>query len=157
MQVYGKPARYAAQRVGIEFARHASWFALSSVGAMIVFLCVPLVVSQKMSPSLWRWRPSPSWLRSRKAGLHHAAAHAFALSRRVALCGRSPGAAVGCLGVIFILLVIDPVSATLWIGAFAAGVGWIVVRTSDDVRSVRLSGAVALTLAVAATAPPALT
>ena len=33
------------------------------------------------------------------------------------------GAALGCLGVIFVLLVVDPVSATLWIGAFAAGCG----------------------------------
>ena len=61
------------------------------------------------------------------------------------------GAAVGCLGVIFLLLVIDPVSATLWIAALAAGVGWIVIRNSDEVRSLRLSGAVALTMAAAAT------
>ena len=61
------------------------------------------------------------------------------------------GAAVGCLGVIFLLLVIDPVSATLWIAALSAGVGWIVIRNSDEVRSLRLSGAVALTMAVAAT------
>ena len=61
------------------------------------------------------------------------------------------GAAVGCLGVIFLLLVIDPVSATLWIAALSAGVGWIVIRNSDEVRSLRLSGAVALTMAAAAT------
>ena len=57
------------------------------------------------------------------------------------------GAALGCLGVIFVLLVVDPVSATLWIGAFAAGAGWIVVRDNGDIRTLRLSGAVALTLA----------
>src|SRR4030088_1159533 len=45
MEDYGKPDRYATEGGGIESARHASWFALSSVGAMIVFLCVPLVVS----------------------------------------------------------------------------------------------------------------
>src|SRR5579863_5538279 len=44
MEVYGKPARYAAEQVGVEFARHASWFAVSGVGAMIAFLCLPLVV-----------------------------------------------------------------------------------------------------------------
>ena len=60
------------------------------------------------------------------------------------------GAALGCLGVIFVLLVVDPVSATLWIGALAAGAGWVVVRDSGDIRSRRLSGAVALTLAAAA-------
>src|SRR6266478_9756665 len=60
------------------------------------------------------------------------------------------GAALGCLGVIFVLLVVDPVSATLGIGAFAAGAGWIVVRDSGDLRSLRLSGAVALTLATVA-------
>lgn len=50
MEVYGKPARYAPERVGAEFARHASWFAISSVGAMIVFLCVPLVVPTAYVP-----------------------------------------------------------------------------------------------------------
>jgi hypothetical protein len=44
MEVYGKPTRYTSERVGVEFARHASWFALSSVGAMVVLLCTPLIV-----------------------------------------------------------------------------------------------------------------
>ena len=44
MEVYGKPERYAPERVGVEFARHASLFALSSVGAMIAFLCAPLLL-----------------------------------------------------------------------------------------------------------------
>ena len=152
MEVYGKPARYAAERVGIEFGRHASWFALSSVGAMIVFLCVPLLVSAENIP-----------IALALATITFVAPFTEGGVCITLLLTRLPygggwlyaadllGAAVGCLGVIFILLVIDPVSATLWIGAFAAGVGWIVVRTSDDVRSVRLSGAVALTLAVAAT------
>ena len=53
MEVYGKPARYASERVGVEFARHASWFALGSVGAMIGLSCAcrswcPL----KLCPSL---------------------------------------------------------------------------------------------------------
>ena len=60
------------------------------------------------------------------------------------------GAALGCLGVIFVLLAVDPVSATLWIGAFAAAAGWIVVRNNGDRRTLRLSCAVALTLATAA-------
>ena len=32
MEVYGKPVRYSPERVGAEFARHASWFAISGVG-----------------------------------------------------------------------------------------------------------------------------
>jgi len=44
MEVYSKPARYAPERVGVEFARHAAWFAITGVGAMIAFLCVPLVI-----------------------------------------------------------------------------------------------------------------
>src|SRR5580693_5379588 len=43
MEVYGKPERYSPERVGVEFARHASWFAISGVGAMVVFLCAPLL------------------------------------------------------------------------------------------------------------------
>src|ERR1700726_73609 len=46
MEVYGKPARYAPERVATEFAHHASWFAISGVGAMIAFLCVPLVIPE---------------------------------------------------------------------------------------------------------------
>src|SRR5882757_4417559 len=37
MQVYNNPVRYTAERVGPEFARHASRFAISGVGAMICF------------------------------------------------------------------------------------------------------------------------
>ena len=61
------------------------------------------------------------------------------------------GAALGCLGVIFVLLVVDPVSATLWIGSFRRrrGLGRG-ARQRLTIRSLRLSGAVALTLAVAA-------
>src|SRR4051812_9562729 len=50
MEVYGKPERYASERVGVEFARHASWFALGSVGAMIAFLCAPLMVPAENVP-----------------------------------------------------------------------------------------------------------
>src|SRR3984957_19232460 len=44
MEVYTTPIRYTPERVGVEFARHASWFAITGVGAMIAFLCAPLVV-----------------------------------------------------------------------------------------------------------------
>jgi hypothetical protein len=47
MEVYNNPARYSPERVGVEFARHASWFAISGVGAMVVFLCAPLVVPEQ--------------------------------------------------------------------------------------------------------------
>ena len=152
MEVYNKPARYAPEQVAVEFARHASWFAISGLGAMIAFLCLPLVIPEQylsaalvvttvaLSPFteggvcitllLTRLPYGGGWL------------YAADLS----------GAAAGCLGVIFALLAVDPVSATLWIGAFAAGAGWIVVRDSDDVRSLRLSRTVALALAVAALA-----
>jgi SAM-dependent methyltransferase len=152
MEVYGKPARYSADRVEVEFARHASWFAITGVGAMLAFLCLPLIVPDVYVPAalgiaalgfispfteggvcitllLTRLPYSGGWL------------YAADLS----------GAALGCLGVIFVLLVIDPVSATLWIGAFAAGAGWVLVRGRDEIRTLRLSGAVALVLAVAAT------
>src|ERR1700683_1104022 len=44
MEVYNKPDRYAPEQVGVEFARHASWFAITGVAAMIAFLCAPLVI-----------------------------------------------------------------------------------------------------------------
>src|SRR5712675_2377375 len=50
MAVYGDPDRYAPERVGVEFARHATWFAISGVGAMIGFLCLPLVIPEEYLP-----------------------------------------------------------------------------------------------------------
>src|SRR5712675_1126384 len=47
MEVYNKPDRYVPERVGVEFARHASWFAITGVGAMVTFLCVPLVIPEQ--------------------------------------------------------------------------------------------------------------
>src|SRR5205085_11319072 len=44
MQVYRNPERYASERVGAEFARHAARFAMTGVGAMICFLCAPVLV-----------------------------------------------------------------------------------------------------------------
>jgi SAM-dependent methyltransferase len=148
MEVYNKPLRYAPERVAVEFARHASWFAITGVGAMIAFLCVPLVI------------PGP-YVMVALAITTVAFVRPFTESGVciTLLLTRLPygggwlyaadlaGAALGCLGVIFVLLVIDPVSAALGIGAFAAGAGWIVVRDSGDIRSLRLSGAVALALA----------
>jgi SAM-dependent methyltransferase len=151
MEVYNDPVRYATDRVAVEFARHAAWFALTGVGAMIVFLCVPLVT------------PEP-YVRVVLAVTTVAFVRPFTESGVciTLLLTRLPqrggwlyaadlaGAALGCLGVILLLLVVDPVSATLGIGACAAGAGWFVVRNSADISSPRISGAVALTLAVAA-------
>jgi SAM-dependent methyltransferase len=148
MEVYNNPARYTPERVGVEFARRASWFAMTGVGAMIVFLCAPLVVPG-------------DYVRVALAIATVAFVRPFTESGVciTLLLTRLPygggwlyaadlaGAALGCLGLIFVLLVIDPVSATLGIGALAAGAGWTVVRGSGDARSLRLSGAVALTLA----------
>jgi len=153
MEVYGKPVRYAPERVGVEFASHAVRFAITGVGAMIAFLCVPLVVPSDyvmvllgiatvafvrpftesgvcITLLLTRLPNSNGWL------------YAADLA----------GAALGCIGVILLLLVVDPVSATLLIGAFAAGAGWIMVRHGGEIRSLRVSAAVTLTLAVAAAA-----
>jgi SAM-dependent methyltransferase len=151
-EVYRDPVRYAPARVGAEFARHASWFAIAGVGAMIVFLCMPLVVP-------------PDYLIYGLAVTTAAFVIPFSeggICITLLLTRLPPygggwlyaadllGAAIGCLGVIFLLLMIDPVSATLWIGAFAAGVGWLVVRDSNDISSLRLSRAVGLLLAVMA-------
>jgi spermidine synthase len=151
MQVYEKPARYTPERVAVEFANHAAWFAITGAGAMIAFLCVPLVIPADyvlvvlglatvafvrpftesgvcITLLLTRLPYSGGWL------------YAADLA----------GAALGCIGIILLLLVVDPVSATFVIGAFAAGAGWIMVRDSGDIRSLRLSAAVTLTLAAAA-------
>jgi spermidine synthase len=136
----------------VEFARHASWFAITGVGAMIAFLCVPLVIPGQYVPLALAIATFAFVMPFTESGVC-----ITLLLTRLPYGGGwlyaadLSGAALGCLGVIFVLLVVDPVSATLWIGAFAAGAGWIVVRDSGDIRSLRLSGAVALALAAAAT------
>jgi spermidine synthase len=150
MEVYGKPARYTPEQVGVEFARHASWFAITGVGAMIAFLCVPLVIPSDYVlvalaiATVAFVRPfteSGVCITLLLTRLPYGGGWLYAADLA--------GAALGCLGVIFVLLVVDPVSATLGIGALAAAAGWTVVRGSGDIRSLRLSGAVALTLAAA--------
>ncbi len=132
----------------MEFARHASWFAITGVGAMVAFLCVPLVIpGQYVSVALaittvafvMPFTESGVCITLLLTRLPYSGGWLYAADLS--------GAALGCLGVILVLLVVDPVSATLWIGAFAAGAGWVVVRDSGDIRILRLSGAVALSLA----------
>ena len=151
MEVYGKPARYARERVSVEFARHASWFAVSGVGAMIAFLCLPLVIPQALLTLVLALTTTAFVIPFTEGGV----CITLLLTRLPYAGGRLyaadlSGAALGCVGIIFALLVVDPASATLWIGAFAAGAGWFVARGAADLRTLRLSGGVALTLAAAA-------
>ena len=151
MQVYNNPARYACERVGVEFARHASWFAISGVAAMLAFLCAPLVIPGQYVPLVLVVGTVAFVLPFTQSGIC-----ITLLLTRLPYGGGwlyaadLSGAALGCLGVIFALLLVDPVSATLWIGAFAAGAGWMLVRDSDDLRVWRLSGIVTLALLAAA-------
>jgi SAM-dependent methyltransferase len=151
MEVYDKPARYTPERVAVEFAYHASWFAMSGVGAMIAFLCVPLAVPADHVQVVLALATLAFVMPFTESGV----CITLLLTRLPYRGGwlyaaDLSGAALGCLGVIFVLLAVDPVSATLWIGAFAAAAGWIVARNTGDVRTLRLSCAVALTLAAAA-------
>jgi hypothetical protein len=158
MEVYGKPERYAPEKVGAEFARHASWFALGSVGAMVAFLCAPAVIPGAVVPYALAFAAISFVIPFAEGGV----CITLLLTRLPYSGGRLYaadllGAAVGCLGVIFLLLWIDPVSATLWIAAFAAAAGWMLIRDTDEVRNRRLGGVVALSLAAAATGHTALT
>jgi hypothetical protein len=53
MEVYNKPDRYAAERVGVEFARHASWFAITGVGAR----SARKTAHHDISPFINAWHP----------------------------------------------------------------------------------------------------
>ncbi|MDB5637723.1 MAG: hypothetical protein JWP51_2631, partial [Bradyrhizobium sp.] len=150
IEVYNNPTRYAPERVAVEFARHASWFAITGAGAMTAFLCVPLVIPGDYVlvalaiATIGFVKPfteSGVCITLLLTRLPYGGGWLYAADLA--------GAALGCLGIIFVLLVIDPVSATLGIGALAAGAGWSVVRGSGDTRSLRLSATVALTLAAA--------
>ena len=147
MRVFKKPERYAVERVSVEFARHATWFGMSSVGAMAIFLCLPLVLPPAYVVSLLAVATLAFIVPFTEAGVC-----VTLLLTRLPYSGGwlygadLSGAALGCLGVIFVLLVIDPVSATLWIAALATGAGWLVARDGGERRAPRLSAAVALVL-----------
>jgi spermidine synthase len=151
MEVYNNPERYAPDRVGVEFANHAAWFAISGVGAMIAFLCVPLVVPADYVMAALGIATVAFVMPFTESGVC-----ITLLLTRLPYNGGwlyaadLTGAALGCIGVIVLLLVVDPVSATFGIAACAAGAGWIMVRDSGDIRTLRLSGAVALSLATVA-------
>jgi spermidine synthase len=152
MEVYDNLDRYAPERVGVEFARHASRFAISGVAAVVVFLCVPLAIPGDYVPASLALAALAFVIPFSESGVC-----ITLLLTRLPYGGGwlyasdLTGAALGCLGVIFVLLIVDPVSATFWIGASAAGSGWMVVRDNADIRIRRLSGAVALALAAIAT------
>src|SRR6202171_5687071 len=152
MEVYQKPDRYAPERVATEFARHASRFAITGVGAMVAFLCMPLVIPDACVPAALALAALAFVIPFSESGVC-----ITLLLTRLPYGGGwlyatdLTGAALGCLGVIFVLLVVAPVRATFWIGAFAAGAGWMVVRDNADIRSRRLSGAVAVALGAVAT------
>jgi len=151
MEVYDNAERYAPEAVASQFARHAAWFAISGVGAMIAFLCVPLVVPGALVPGALALAALAFVIPFSNSGIC-----ITLLLTRLPYTGGwlyaadLTGAALGCLGIIFALLVVDPVSATFWLGAFSAGAGWMVVRSESDAANRRLSGAVALALAAAA-------
>ena len=122
MEVYSKPARYVPERVREEFARHASWFAISGAAAMIAFLCVPLVIPGEYVLVALAIATVGFVAPFTESGV----CITLLLTRLPYGGGRLyaadlAGAALGCLGVIFVLLVVNPVSATLGIGALAAG------------------------------------
>ncbi|MGE0667271.1 MAG: hypothetical protein AB7O49_12000 [Sphingomonadales bacterium] len=150
LRVYGDPARYAPERVDVEFARHANRFALWSVGIMLAYLSAPLAL-----PAGWvRIVMGLSSLFFVIPFTHSGTCVTLLLTRAPPAGGRMyaadlAGAAAGCLGIVAVLFVIDPVSATLWIAALAAAAGWLAVR-GGDARLRRLSALAALCLAGAA-------
>jgi hypothetical protein len=150
LEVYRKPLRYAPERVAPEFAQHASWLAISSVGAMVAFLCFPLVV-----PVPYLAFVLPAAMLAFVVPFVESGVCIALLLTRLPYGGGwlyaadLSGAALGCLGIILVLFIVDPVSATLWIGAFAAGAGWILLWDSDDPSKRRVR---AITIVVAAVA-----
>ena len=152
MQVYNNSERFSRARVDIEFARHAAWFALTSVGAMVGYLCIPLLVPEEFLAPLLAATMIIFIVPFAQSGV----CVTLLLTRLENGGGRMYaadllGAALGCLGIIIVLFLIDPVSATIWIAAFAAAAGWQLARRSDDVSTRRLTSIAAIALLVGAT------
>jgi SAM-dependent methyltransferase len=151
MEVHGKPKRYTPERVDAEFARHAAYFALSSVGATILFLFLPLFAPENLITVALM-----ATVFAFIAPFTEGGVCITLLLTRLPFSGGwlyaadLTGAALGCLAIIAALFFLDPVSATLWVGAFAAAAGWIAARDSRERGAVRLSLGVALSLGLAA-------
>jgi len=123
LKVYREPSRYAPERVAVEFARHASWLAISSVGSVLVFLSLPIFPLQYLKLPLVLPMATVAFVIPFTEG---GICITLLLTRLPYGGGRLyaadlAGAALGCLGIIVALLVVDPVSATLWIATLAAG------------------------------------
>ena len=152
MKVYREPERFSPERVAEEFANHATWFALSSVGAMIIFLSLPAIVPPNLVIVVV---PAASLL-----FIVPFSASGVCISLLLTRLPRVggwlyaadlSGAALGCLGVIAALLLVDPVSATLWIGAFAATAAAAMVAGNGGARrALRVSAGAALGLGLVA-------
>jgi spermidine synthase len=151
VRVFDNPVLYAREKVASKFAHHAAWFALSGVGAMVAFLCAPLVIPAQFLPVALPVATLVFVIPFTQSGICISL-----LLTRLPFGGGwmyaadLSGAALGCLGIIVALLAVDPVSATLWIAAFGAGAGWLVARDGGDARVLRFSLAIALALAAAA-------
>ena len=160
MAVYNNPGALCARPGRTRNSRATpSWFAISGVGAMIAFLCVPLVVPADSCWARWRSRRSPSWSRSRESGicitllltrLPYGGGWLYARRphRRGARLSRRHLRPAGDRSRQRHALASAPLPP--------APAGWW-SRGSGDVRSLRLSGAVALSLAAAASCIPAST
>jgi SAM-dependent methyltransferase len=151
LQVYTHPERYTPERAGVEFARHACGFALWGVGVMLAYLCAPLVLPGPSARIVLGIAALMFIVPFTQSG----ACITLLLTRVRGTGGRMyaadlAGAATGCMGIVAILFVIDPVSATVWIAALAAGAGWLAARGGGDSRVLRLSAATAIVLTAAA-------
>jgi SAM-dependent methyltransferase len=150
MTVYRQKARYAAERVDVEFAIHAAWFALSGVGAVIAFLYAALLVPTEYVLIAQIAVVTAFLLPFTQGGI----CITLLLTRLPGSDGRLyaadlAGAASGCVAIIGLLFVIDPVSATIWLAAGVGLAGWVCAR-GRDVRVVRLTSVVTVVLGAAA-------
>jgi spermidine synthase len=146
--VHQNKSRYAAGRVNVEFARHASYFAISSVVVMIVFLGAPLLVPAAYAAQVLLFMIALFFFPFAQSGI----CISLLLTRLPGSSGRLyaadlVGAATGCILIIGILFLIDPVSATLCVAAAVAGAGWYCARAGNDAGIQRLSAGVALIIA----------
>jgi SAM-dependent methyltransferase len=151
IHVFQNPERYTAENVAEQVARHAALFAITGVGTMAAFLCAPLVV-----PTDLLTRVMPAATLAFVLPFTQSGICITLLLTRLPFGGGwmyaadLSGAALGCLGVILALLVVDPVSATLWMAAFTAGAGWLLAADGRRTRAFRLAGTVAVTIAAVA-------
>ena len=155
-RVYLHAARFSRERLPQEFARAALGFSLSSVALVIWFLYAPLIIPENQVMIVL----AMSLVMFVIPFIYSGICVTLILTKSDAPVGRLyaadlVGAALGCVGVVFLLFRLDPVSIVFALASLTAYAAWRMAR-GHDAKLARSASILAALWMVAATSQAAL-